>query len=423
MRKTKKAIALILASSLALSLAGCGTKKAEEDKAVKISFLNTKQDITQQVQDAVKEFTKANPDITIDVITTDQSPVEKASSLYAAGTPATLAMLDAGDVARFKDKAADLSNEKWVADLSQKSLVDGKTITFPFAVEGYGLIYNKEVLDKVAGGTFDPKTITSRDALEKLFSDIEAAGTAPIIIGSMDWSLGNHFLALSYATQSDNDVNKILDDLKAGKADYKNNTAFKDLMTTFDLMKKYNKAKDDPMAVTYEQSCASVAKGEAAMTFNGNWAMIEIQKTNPTGEFGFIPVAINNDTSNKANTSLAIGSTKQVYIDKEKSTEKQQEAAKKFLNWLVYEDAGQDYFVNKFNLITGFKNITIEPSTSLAQAIKGYNNEGLSLPFAGNYVPADHWKVLGASMQKYLVNNIDKDALAKEIEEYWQGIE
>ncbi|KIL36501.1 ABC transporter substrate-binding protein [Cohnella kolymensis] len=393
-------------------------------KSVKITFLNSKSEIQQQLADAAKQFTAANPGIEVEVITTSQSqsPVEKATSLYSAGTPATLAMLDAGDIAKFKDKAADLSSEKWVKDLAQPNELDGKTIAFPFAIEGYGFIYNKAVVDKAAGGKFDPATVNSTSSLEDLFKKIETSGSAPLIIGSMDWSLGNHFLALTYAAQPEGDVNKYLESLKSGEAKLADNAAFKGLMDTFDVMKKYNKGKNDPMAVTYEQSSAAVAKGEAAITFNGNWLITEMQKSNPTGEFGFIPVPVSNNASDKANTSLAIGATKQVFIDKEKSSEQQQAAAKKFLDWLVYDQAGQDFLVNKANVIPAFKNITLQPTNSLAKAIVEYNNAGKSIPFAGNDVPGDHWKVLGASMQKYLVDKSDRAALAAEVEDYWKNV-
>jgi raffinose/stachyose/melibiose transport system substrate-binding protein len=436
MKKTSIFFSLVMVLILSLVVSACGGKGSSDgaatpgggdnggSKSVKITFLNSKSEIQSQIADAAKEFTKANPNVSVEVITTaqNQSPVEKASALYASGTPATLTMLDAGDIAKFQDKAADLSGEKWVGDLAQPNQMDGKTLAFPFAVEGYGLIYNKSVLDKVAGGTFDPATVNSTSSLEQLFQKIEASGTAPLIIGSMDWSLGNHFLALAYATQPDHDVNKFLDGLKSGQVKLADNAAYKGLLDTFDVMKKYNKGKNDPMAVTYEQSSAAVAKGEAAITFNGNWLITEMQKSNPNGEFGFIPVPVSNDAADKNNSAVAVGATKQVFVDKEKSTPEQQAAAKKFLDWIVYDQAGQDFLVNKANVIPAFKNITLQPTNSLAKVIKAYNDAGKSIPFAGNYVPGDHWKVLGASMQKYLVDKADRAALAAEIEDYWKNV-
>lgn len=429
--------ALMMVLVLSLVVTACGknsntgsnttvpsnTESTGKEK-VKITMLNSKSEIQQPLVTAAEEFTKANPNITIEVLATSgsQSPFEKASTMYASGTPATLNMLDAGDIIKFKDRAVDLSNEKWVADMAQTNQIDGKTLAFPFAVEGYGLIYNKAVLDKAVGGTFDPKSINTTTALEDLFKKIQASGPSPLIIGSMDWSLGNHFLPIAYATQPGGDVSKFLDSLKAGSEDLISNAPFNGLMDSFDVMKKYNMGTKSPMTVTYESSAAAVAKGDAGITFNGNWIMPEIQKSNPTGEFGFIPVPISNNASDKANSSIAIGATKQIFIDKDKSTEAQQAAAKKFLEWIVYDAAGQDFLVNKAGIIPGFKNITLEPADSLAKAIKSYNNAGNSIPFAGNYVPGDHWKDLGSAMQKYLVGKEDRAALAKEIQSYWKNV-
>ncbi|WP_219835187.1 ABC transporter substrate-binding protein [Paenibacillus sp. R14(2021)] len=403
---------------------GAASGNTSGSEKIKITMVNSKSEIQPQLVAAADAFTKANPTISIEVLVTggSQSPFEKVSTLYAAGTPATLNMMDAGDIVKFKDRAVDLSNEKWVADLAQPNQIDGKTLAFPFAIEGYGFIYNKAVLDKAVGGIFDPKTVSSTKALEELFQKIQSSGAAPLIIGSMDWSLGNHFLPIAYATQSGTDVVTFLDGLKAGTVKLKDNAQFNGLMDTFDVMKKYNMGSKSPMTVTYEASAAAVAKGEAGITFNGNWMMPEIQKSNQTTEFGFIPVPVSNDANDKNNHSIAIGATKQIFIDKDKSTEQQQAAAKKFLEWLVYDPAGQDFLVNKAGVIPAFKNITLEPKDSLPKAIKAYNNAGNAIPFGGNYVPGDHWKVLGTSMQKYLVGKEDKAALANDVENYWKHL-
>lgn len=447
MKRMKVIISMGLVLAMVVSLSACGSKsggtnssesktddsgttqmnqnKTNENKnteSVEISILNSKNDLNQQFLDSVTAFNKTYPNIKIDVISTDQSPVEKATALYAAGTPATLCMLDAGDISKFADKAADLSSEKWVSEVPQPDKVEGKVISFPFAVEGYGLIYNKEIVDKALGISFDPGTINTTAALEDLFAKIQNSGVSPLIIGSMDWSLGNHFLGLVYADQSDADVSTFTSKLKEGTVDLINDSAFNGLMNTFDLMMEYNKAKDDPMSVTYEQSIAEVATGKAAITFNGNWSIVDIQKSNPDGEFGFIPVPISNNASDKGNTAIAIGATKQIFIDSSVSTIQQQEAAKTFLNWIVYDSAGQDFLVNKCNIVPGFKNITLEPANSLAKEIVAYNNAGKAIAFGGNYVPADHWSVLGASMQKYLVGKIDKKELAEEVESYWKNV-
>jgi len=91
------------------------------------------------------------------------------------------------------------------------------------------------------------------------------------------------------------------------------------------------------------------------------------------------------------------------------------------LNWLVYEEDGQDLMVNKCNIVPAFKNITLEPNDPLGKSIKEYIDEGNNLLFM-NVLPSDHWDKAGAFMQEYLDNRISRDELAKKIEDYWMNL-
>lgn len=175
---------------------------------MKITLLNSKGEILPQLEEAAKAFQKDNPGITVEIqpVPTGGSPFERASALYASGNPPTMIMLDTGDVEKFKDRILDLSGEKWNADTVENATTattfDGKNYAFPLAVEGYGFIYNKAVVDKAVGGSFDPTTIKTRNDLEKLFQQIETSGKKALVISSMDWSLGAHYLPLAYAGQN-----------------------------------------------------------------------------------------------------------------------------------------------------------------------------------------------------------------------------
>lgn len=404
--------------------AGTGDKyDGNEETPVKITILNSKGQIAQVFEEAAAAFSAANPNIEVEVITvpSGQSPFERVSVLYASGTPPTLSMLDAGDIPKFQDKALDLSGEKWVNELSSPNEIDGKTLAFPFAIEGYGIVYNKAVMDEVAGGAFDPASIKSLSDLEDLFKTVEAAGKKPFILGSMHWSLGNHMLPLAYVTQPEG-VEQFLANLKAGQVDLASNGPFNGLLDTLDLLKKYNAGKDDPMAVTAETIAAEVATGNVAMTFNGNWMISQLEDVSPNGEYGFIPFPLSNNSGDRWNSSIAVGATKQMFIDKTVNTVEQQNAAKKFLEWLVYDETGQDYLVNKMKIIPAYKTDLIM-TDPLGKSIQSYMASGNTLPFGANYVPGDHSSTVGAIMQKYLVDKVDRAGLAKELEDYWKRVQ
>ena len=76
------------------------------------------------------------------------------------------------------------------------------------------------------------------------------------------------------------------------------------------------------------------------------------------------------------------------------------------------------------NLIPAYKNIKIPVADPLGQSIVEYMANGKAIPSIDAYIvmPADHWSKVGASLQKYLSNHIDREGLAKEIEEYWKTV-
>lgn len=72
------------------------------------------------------------------------------------------------------DYVEDLSDQEWLKNTVDGSLddvtLDGKVYGIPVSVEGYGLVYNKEIF-KDAG--IDASTLTSYDAIDKAFADLQ----------------------------------------------------------------------------------------------------------------------------------------------------------------------------------------------------------------------------------------------------------
>ena len=77
--------------------------------------------------------------------------------------------------------------------------------------------------------------------------------------------------------------------------------------------------------------------------------------------------------------------------------------------------------MNKANIIPAFKNITLPAADPLGKSIQDYIAKGKS-EHSMSTLPADHWKKVGASMQKYLAKAGDRAMLVKEIQEYWKTV-
>lgn len=431
----------VLSLIMMLVLSACGGKAGTDSNAspgsndggsenIKITMLNSKSEINNQLEQAAKDFQAENPNITLEIVPvgSGQSPFEKASALYASGNPTTMMMLDTGDVEKFKDRVLDLTSEPWMKDAVENSTTattfDGKNYAFPFSIEGYGFIYNQKVLDQAVGGTFDPKSVETTAQLEDLFKKIAAAGKAPLIISPMDWSLGAHYLPLAYGGQSADrsQVDQFMNDLKAGKVDLASNAVFNGLMDTFDVMKTYNIDKASPLSGTYERGPEVLGKGEVGIWFMGNWAWPQISGFDTAdGKYGFLPVPVSNNAADFGNSQISAAVSKRILLDKEKSTPAQQEAAKKFLDWIVYKEKGQDFLVKQASIIPAFSNIKLEPADPLGKSISEYIKAG-KIEESMSTLPADHWSKLGASMQKYLANVVDRAGLASEIQAYWTNV-
>ena len=398
---------------------------------VRITLLNSKGEIQTQLEEIAAYYSSITDGVSVEVIAASvgQSPFERAVALYASGNAPALLMLDAGDVLLFQDRALALNDEKWVADAIENSLSmataeDGRILAFPVTVEGYGFIYNRPVVENALGAAFDPATINTVDTLRQLFDAIEASGKGALVIGPEDWSLGAHFFALAYSAQSPDfsSVNDFMEGLKAGTVSLADNAVVNGLLNTFDLMKEYNYDKLDPLASTYDRGTELIGEGRVGIWFQGNWTWPQIADFDTTGgQFGFLPVPIGNDPAGLGNTQVPVGVTKYFILDGEQNSPAQQQAAKDFLNWLVYDAEGQKRLVVDASIIPAFSNITIAPNDPLSASLLGYVREGKTMNFILN-LPPDHWAKVGASMQKYLSNFFDRGAFFKEVEAYWQGL-
>ena len=403
------------------------TEETSSDLAgTKISFLNSKGEIQTALEEMADTF-KEDTGIEVEIIAcgSGESPYTKITSAYNSGTAPTMAMLDTTDVvALAKEYAVDLSNEKWVGECTdQVTKIDDKVYSFPFCIEGRGLIYNKAAIEKTLGKDFDPSTINSYDSLKALLEELRASGMEnPVVLSKEDWSLGNHQLGFIYDTYdgttagSTELINK-LEDGSLKTADYER---FNQFTETFDLLAEYNINKADPLGALYDQDPIFLVDGDAAIWANGCWAWPNLEEAgaSTSDEYGFLPFVLGNDTADFANNGIQASASKQVMIDGEQASEKEVAAAKEFLNWLVYEDNGQKMLVEKAAVIPACGNNAYEALDPLGKDIQSKMAAGHT--FASSFIaPADHWSALGASMQKYLAGSIDKAGLASEIDAYW----
>jgi raffinose/stachyose/melibiose transport system substrate-binding protein len=431
----KKIVLSVLAmAAAAVLLAGCskteGSAKsgARSGGAVSLTFFNSKGEIQSALEDAMIRYEKqAGVKVEVMVAGAGESPYTKITSLYNSGTPPVLAMLDTTDIAALgESKAVDLSNERWIEETADTVMrVNGKVYSFPFCVEGLGIIYSRKVVEGALKESFDPASINNYDSLENLLKRLRAGGIEnPIVISKEDWSLGAHMLPVIYEAYDDTaeGARKFLDALKAGTIDLMSYPPYREFIKTLNLLLEYNYNKKDPLGAVYERDPIHLVDGEAALWFNGCWAWPNIAEAGAqkTDDYGFIAFPLGNDPQFFVNGRQRASPSKQVMIDREKATPEQIEAAKAFLNWLVYDEAGQKTLVEDLALIPAAKNNAVPVSDPLGAFIKRKFDAGEILgPFYTT--PGDHWLVIGSAMQKYIARRSSPQELAMSIMDYWKA--
>lgn len=391
-----------------------------------ITLLNSKAEIQVALGKMAEEYEKkSGVHVEVMPVTDGDSPYTKVVSLYNSGTPPTLSILDTTDViALAEENAADLTDEPWTDEAEgYLTEVNGKVYSFPLCIEGRGIIYNKAVIEEALGESFDAASVTTQDEFVELLDRLVDAGIEkPVSMAKEDWSLGAHQLQYIYETYegTSEGAQEIIEKIKAGKLDLSSYDRLEEFLNMFDILKKYNVAKGDPLGADYDEMAIDLADGKTAFWFNGNWAWPNISEAGAEeeDEYGFLPYFLNNDKNDFVNQQIQASPSKQVMLDGQIASEKEQAAAKEFLNWIVYSEIGQQMLVKTCNIIPPFKNNPYEPSDPLSADIyaKVHENKAFN---ASAIVPNDHWSVLGASMQKYLADRSDREELTEDIQKYW----
>ena len=391
-----------------------------------ITLLNSKAEIQTALVEMSAEFEKkSGVHVEVMPVTDGDSPYTKVVSLYNSGTPPTLSILDTTDViALAEEKAADLSNEPWIAEAEGYiTEVNGKVYSFPLCIEGRGIIYNQKAIEETLGESFDPSSLRTLDDFVALLDRLVAAGMEkPISVAMEDWSLGAHQLQYIYETYdgTSDGAAEAIEKIKSGELDLNTYDRMSQFLDMFDVLKKYNVAKGDPLGADYDEMAIDLVDGKTAFWFNGNWAWPNMEEADAEKDdaYGFLPYFMNNDPDDFVNQKIQASPSKQIMLDGVVATEAQQAAAKEFLNWIVYSEIGQQMLVKTCSIIPPFKNNPYEPLDPLSRDIYNHVQDGTAFN-ASAIVPNDHWAVLGAAMQKYLADRSDRTELIQSINDYW----
>lgn len=419
----KKWLAVLLAGTMTMTLGACGSSSGSSSSDSSsdsssasssankdaIRFVNTKIEIDSALKDFAKQYEEeTGQEVVIESLGGGVDVNGQLKNYYAAGNmPDIFAFGPDSYKSSFSDWLEPLDGEDWIEDTDYAFKGDdGKVYGMPFSLEGIGLAYNKDILDKAG---IDPSTLTNIDAYKAAFEKIDGMkdelGLTSVCAvaaesGQMYWSTGNHLLAAYYSQGVDRDDKTYIDMVNnEGKIDEDRMGQFADwLQLLFDY-------SDQNVLIsgTYDDQLALWATGKAAFITQGNWIDPSLPTYDATFACGLAPSAFT-----KEDTDGLIVDTPSLWGIYNKSDKI--DACKEFLKALAESEEGQKALVENCGMVSPFKSCTLKPSTPLAQSMLPYIESGKT--YAWDWVTQPDNMAMNATgpvFELYAKGQLDKE--------------
>ena len=350
-RTIKAAVGMVAIAAMSVgTLAACGGSSSSSDNGKgKVYFLNFKPESSDEWKKLAKDYTKETG-VEVKVQTAASGTYEQTLKSEIAKSEAPTLFQVNGPVGyqNWSSYTEDMSDTEPYKQLINKdvALKDGdKVVGVPYAMETYGLIYNKDLLAKyIATDGAKIKSvddIDNFDTLKAVADDIQAkkdqlgvkgAFTSAGFDSSSDWRFKTHLanLPLYYEFKDDN-VTKQPETIKG--------TYLPEYKNIFDLYLKDSTTEPTQLSSkTGDDSTSEFSLGEAVFYQNGTWAWTDLQKAGMKADsLGMLPIYIGVKGEEKQ--GLATGSENYWCINS-KASDADKKATKDFLKWVVTSKTG-----------------------------------------------------------------------------------
>ncbi|SDU80301.1 ABC transporter substrate-binding protein [Arcanobacterium phocae] len=437
--QTKKLFALVTVGALLVtSLASCSSSSDDADAKGSVYFLNWKPEAEQTYQKIAKEYEKETG-VKVKVATSASGGYEQTlkTEITKSDAPTLFQVNGPVGLKTWSKYAEDISDAPFTKMLKDENLAlkgdDGKTYGVPLAIEGYGIIYNQEIMDKYFALS-DSKAMNMdeiknfavlKDVVEDMQArrgelGIDGVFASTSLAQGEDWRWQTHLsnIPMFYEYQKDKTT-----DTDAAKFTF--NKEFKNIFDLYLNNSTVNKELTPTKTVT--DSMAEFAEGKAAMVQNGNWAWSQIKdvagNTVKEENIKFLPIYTGHEGEDKQ--GLAVGTEAFMAINA-KASEADKKATIDFVNWLFTSQTGKKFVVEDLGFNAPFTSFTETevPNDPLAKQIAQYTaNEDLyAVPWVFTTYPSQKFKDdFGQALAQYATGNQSWDDVVKTFTEGWKA--
>ncbi|MCD9022895.1 sugar ABC transporter substrate-binding protein [Cohnella silvisoli] len=394
MIKVKKGIGLLTVTALIAAMVGCGSSNdgnsspsassgsgsspsasnsspAAPEKQKKITIFQSKVEIAESLEALTKKYTEeTGNEVEVWGSAGDAYGTQLQAKLTANQGPNIFSVGTGSEAEKLKSYLYDLSNEPYVSNIAPNVALklDGKVVGVPYGVEGFGLVYNKKLVD--------PKNVTDLASFTATLEKLKADGKNGLSLSQEAYFLIGHIINMPFALQPDPKV--FIEKLNKGEVKLADTKEFQEFAKFMDAIKANS---GNPMEVKYDSQMGDFATGKTAMVHQGNWSYGMLKDYGDLGfDVGMMPFPL------AGNTKLSIGVASNWVING-KSDADEIKASSAFLNWLLTSDAGKNAIVNEFKFIPAMTNIEADSLDPLSKDVFEATKSGQTVSWAFNDFP------------------------------------
>lgn len=435
MQTTTRVVAAVAAVGLSASvLTACG-----QNNGPSVYYLNFKPEQSQQFEQIAEEYT-AETGVPVKVVTAASGSYMQTLKAEMAKTNApTLFQINGQEgYSIWKDYLADMSDYEITQALKDDAQpitnADGGVVGVPFAMEGFGILYNEEILNSYfalpGAKVGSMEELNSFEDLKAVAEDmqarkdelgIEGAFAATSLAAGEEWRWTNHLMNGPIHYEIEDRGVQDFSDLADFEFTYGDN--YRNL---FDLYLQNSTVTPSlASARAVSDSMAEFATGKAAMVQNGNWAWGQISEEGGNvvkeDKIKFMPMYMG--LPNEENVGINVGTENFLSVNK-KASEEDQKATRDFLNWLFLSDRGKELVVNDLGFIAPFQNYGVDdvPADPLARQVQEALSDDTTeaLPWDFQYTPNQQFRDLyGQNLAQYANGNMTWEDLVSKLKEDW----
>ncbi len=386
----KKLLSIVLCLVAVMTLfAGCG-KTEEKEETGSVYYLNFKPEQDAAWQNLAKKYTEKTG-VVVKVVTAAEGTYEQTLTAEIDKDTAPTLFQVSGEVGleSWKDYCLELNDTGVYKELTSDDFAlkkDGKVYGVAYVYEGYGIIVNKELLNKAG---YKIEDITSYEKLKEVAEDITereaelgfSAFTSAGLASSSSWRFSGHLanMPLFYEFQKDG-IDSQPEKIKG--------TYLANFKNIWDLY--INNSTIRPTELTSEQNDAAseFKSGKAVFYQNGTWEYDSIKSIGDEN-IGYLPIYIGVKDEKQG---LSCG-TENYWAVNKNAKEADINATLDFLKWVVTSEEGTTALAKDMGFVSPFKSAK-KVDNVLANIMNEYTKNGhYNVAWAFNYTPGvDTWR-------------------------------